>query len=59
MKLIRFGEHAFGYQWAEYSRGSNVPGDLHTCYINWIDFPSFPNEALLLFIAECEEKEGK
>ena len=43
----------------EYSPGNSVPGDLHTCFINWIDLPSFPNEALLLFIAECEEKEGK
>lgn len=56
MKLIRFGEHAFGYQWAEYSPCNNVPGGLDTCDINWIDLPSLPNEALLLFIAECEEK---
>ena len=27
--------------------------------INWIDYPLFPNEELRLFIAECEEKEGK
>ena len=52
MKLIRCGEHAFGFQWVEYAGDDDdVPGGLHTCEINWVDYPLFPNEELRFFIA--------
>lgn len=52
MKLIRRGEHAFGFQWVEYAGDDDdVPGGLQTCEINWVDYPSFPSEELRFFVA--------
>ena len=51
MKLISFGEHAFGYQWVEYSPDHDVPGGLHSCDINWIELPLLPDGELLHFCA--------
>ena len=43
MKLIRFDERTFGFQWVETSPDENISGGLNTCAINWME--PFPTES--------------